>query len=86
LPHMAAPLGTYEGLDYDFRESNVFFLISGVYKPFSKEALAARYTDRDAYVATVTAAADELVAKRYMLKEDALALIETAKRSDVGRR
>jgi Alpha/beta hydrolase domain len=83
---MAAPLGTYEGLDYDFKESNVFFLISGVYKPFSKEELAARYTDHDAYVATVSAAANELVAQRYMLEEDAIALIEAAKQSDIGRR
>jgi hypothetical protein len=86
LPHMAAPLGTYEGLDYDFKESNVFFLIAGVYKPFSKEELAARYADHDAYVTTVAAAANNLVAKRYMLEEDALALIEAAKRSDIGRR
>jgi hypothetical protein len=86
LPHMAAPLGTYEGLDYDFKESNVFFLLSGVYKPFSQEELAARYTDHDAYVGTVSAAVNALVAQRYMLEEDALALIETAKRSDIGRR
>jgi hypothetical protein len=86
LPHMAAPVGTYEGLDHDFKDSNVFFLISGVYEPFSTEELAARYTDHDAYVAMVSAAANELVAKRYMLEEDALPLIDAAKRSDVGRR
>jgi hypothetical protein len=86
LPHIAAPLGTYEGLDYDFKESNVFFLLGGVYKPFFKEELTARYTDHDAYVATVSAAANELVAKRYLLEEDAIALIEAAKQSDIGRR
>jgi hypothetical protein len=83
---MAAPLGTYEGLDYDFKDTNMSFLISGVYKPFSEEELAARYPDYDAYVATVVAAANDLVAKRYMLEEDAIALIETAKQSDIGRR
>jgi hypothetical protein len=95
LPHMpavledgkkvGAPLGQYTGFAWDHEKSNFFFTISGTFRPFSPDELEALYPDHEAYVAAVTAAAEDLVAKRYILQEDAQAYIEAAKRSDAGK-
>jgi hypothetical protein len=94
LPHMptglddgktaGAPLGTYKGLDLDFKDTNLFFLISGSFAPFSEDRLRALYPNHDAYVSAVSLAAKDLVAKRYILQEDADAYIEAAARSAIG--
>lgn len=44
-----------------------------------------RYATHDAYVAKVNAAADALVAQRYMLPEDAARVTKQAEDSDVRR-
>jgi Alpha/beta hydrolase domain len=94
LPHMpsvledgkkaGAPLGRYTGFAWDHEKSNFYFTISGTFTPFPAEKLEALYPDHEAYVAAVAAAAEDLVAKRYILAEDAQAYIEAAKRSDIG--
>jgi hypothetical protein len=86
LPHIAAPLGIYEGLDYAFKDSNGFFLIGGRYRPFSREELADRYPTRESYVELVAAAASDLVTTRYLLQEDATAYVEAAKQAEIGPR
>ena len=72
-------------MDYEHKDGNVYFLISGAYEPFSKEELARRYPDNDAYVKLVADAANELVAQRYLLQEDANAYVDAARQSDIGR-
>jgi hypothetical protein len=95
LPHMpavleggkkaGAPLGSYTGFAWDHEKSNFYFTISGTFTPFPPEKLKALYPDHEDYVSAVAAAAEDLVAKRYILQEDADAYIEAAKRFDIGR-
>jgi Alpha/beta hydrolase domain len=95
LPHLrtvlgdgttaGAPLGTYTGLSLGSKDTNFFFLISGTFAPFSKDRIRALYPSHEAYVEAVSRAAKDLVAKRYILQEDADAYIEAAKQSDIGR-
>lgn len=92
LPHMTsvlndgkkagAPLGQYTGVADD--EANLFFTIAGVFKPFPPDKLKAVYPTRAAYTEAVTASANDLVAKRYILPEDAEVYIDAAKHSDIG--
>jgi hypothetical protein len=95
LPHMTsvladgtkagAPLGQYTGLNRDFgRKQNVYFLIGGAFKPFPPEKVKALYPTHAAYVAAVTASADDLVKRRHILQEDADAYIEAATHSEIG--
>jgi hypothetical protein len=94
LPHMpttlaggkqaGAPLGHYTGVAWDYEGRNMFFLLSGTFEPFTPEKIKALYHDHETYVAAVTAAAQDLVAKRYILQEDADAYVEAAKRSNIG--
>ena len=96
LPHMpvvlgdggkaGAPLGRYDGLAWAHETSNIFFLISGTFTPFPPDKLEALYPNHKAYVAAVAAAAEDLVAKRYILPEDGAAYVEAAAQSDIGRR
>ena len=92
LPHLAttladgkqsgAPLGSYTGIAWNYQNKNGFFVISGTFTSFKIKAL---YPTHETYVAAVTAAAQDLVAKRYILAEDADAYIAEAERSDIGR-
>jgi hypothetical protein len=95
LPHLrttlpdgkvaGAPLGTYNGLDLAFKDTNTFFLIGGTFAPLEPDRLRAVYPTREAYVAAVDAAVKDLVAKRYLLQEDADAYVEEARRAEIGR-
>ena len=95
LPHLrttlpdgkvvGAPLGTYNGLDLAFKDTNPFFLIGGTFAPLEPDRLRAVYPTREAYVAAVDAAVKDLVAKRYLLQEDADAYVEAARRAEIGR-
>jgi len=94
LPHMpavleggkkaGAPLGQYTGFAWDHEKSNFYFTISGTFTPFPPEKLEALYPDHEAYVTAVAAAAEDLVAKRYILPEDAEAYVDAANRSEIG--
>ncbi len=78
LPHMprtladgspaGAPLGVYGARDLSSTETLI--ILSGTFDPFTESELAARYPTRTDYVRLVTAAADELLAEGYILKED----------------
>ncbi len=95
LPHLptaleegkvaGAPLGTYKGLDLDFKDTNGYFMRSGSFAPFSEDRLRALYPNHDAYVSAVSLAAKDLVVKRYILQEDADKYIEAGARSTIGR-
>jgi len=82
-PGKGAPLGTYTGLALD-KKDNMFLMISGTFKPFSKEEILARYADQEAYVKAVSGAANDLVAKRCVLPSDAEAMIKAAKAAAIG--
>ena len=94
LPHMptmlpdgrqaGAPLGGYTGLGWDHANSNFYFTISGTFAPFPPEKIKALYPDNETYVAAIAAAAEDLVANRHILPEDADAYVGAAKRSSVG--
>jgi hypothetical protein len=95
LPHMpsepvggkmaGAPLGRYGGLDLSFKDTNMYFLLSGTFSAFSPERVHELYPSHDTYVSAVALAAKGLAAKRYILQEDADAYVEAAARSTVGR-
>jgi hypothetical protein len=94
LPHMptvlddgtkaGAPLGRYTGFAWDHEKSNFYFTISGTFTPFPEGKLRALYPTHEAYVSAVSLAAKDLVAKRYILQEDADGYIEAAGKSDIG--
>ncbi|MDN6887376.1 alpha/beta hydrolase domain-containing protein [Variovorax sp. CAN2819] len=86
---VAVPLGTNTGWNYTSVPGRIDQAgLFGSYFPFAKTAalrgadprpsLQERYTDQAGYVAAVTAAANDLVAKRFMLRVDADAAIANA--------
>lgn len=86
---VAVPLGTNTGWNYTSVPGRIDQAgLFGSYFPFAKTAalrgadprpsLQERYTDQAGYVAAVTAAAADLVAKRFMLRVDADAAIANA--------
>jgi hypothetical protein len=93
LPHMpttlengvraGAPLGAYNGLDWAHEQDNRYFFSSGTYQPFLPDKLKALYPDHNAYVAAVTASAEDLVRHRYIVEEDAAAYIQAAKAAPI---
>ena len=93
LPHMhsvtpdghpaGAPLGRYGGLASEHAD-NFFLALGGTFTPFPAEKLRSLYPDHAAYVSLVKSAADDLLAKRYILPEDQRAYVETAQRSAIG--
>jgi Alpha/beta hydrolase domain len=95
LPHMptiladgnraGAPLGSYTGMAWNYEKRNIFFAISGTFTPFPQDKIKALYPDHETYVAAVTAAAQDLAAKRHILPEDADAYVTAAENSNIGR-
>ncbi|HEX7863567.1 MAG TPA: alpha/beta hydrolase domain-containing protein [Variovorax sp.] len=86
---VAVPLGTNTGWNYTSVPGRIDQAgLFGSYFPLAKTAalrgsdprpsLQERYTDQAGYVAAVTAAANDLVAKRFMLRADADAAIANA--------
>lgn len=68
----------------DRADENVYFAMAGTFAPFPPEKLQALYPDHAAYVAAVTAAAEDLASRRYILPEGAAAYIEAAKAADIS--
>ena len=90
------PLGTYTGwnLGRAGRYEDGFCSLTGSFIPFARTraeraaadprpALEERYPTRDAYVAAVRRAAEALVAQRFLLRDDATALVAEAERDGV---
>ncbi|HEX3755924.1 MAG TPA: alpha/beta hydrolase domain-containing protein, partial [Rhizomicrobium sp.] len=96
-PLLSAPLGTYVGWNATAAgfEAGRFCGNSGGYIPFAatrvervakgdpRPSLEERYPSHEAYVARVKAAADALVAQRYMLPQDATRIVRQAQDSKV---
>jgi hypothetical protein len=85
LPHMpttingmpaGAPLGVYGGVDFDFIPSfdpfiwHAFAALAGTFTPYTEAELNAKYPTPAAYRALVTASADDLLARGYILQAD----------------
>jgi hypothetical protein len=95
--YAAVPIGTYTGWNYFNKEffEDGFCTLSGSFIPFSptrQERLAAmdprpsieeRYPTKEAYVAAFKKAADDLVAQRFLLPDDAIRLVAEAERDGV---
>jgi hypothetical protein len=93
----AVPIGTYTGWNYFNKEffEDGFCTLSGSFIPFAptkQERLAAadprpsieeRYPTKQAYVAAFRKAADDLVAQRFLLPDDAIRLVAEAERDGV---
>ena len=95
LPEIAVPLGTYTGWNIalpQLRDLNYLGGLFGSFQPFAKTrtereqaddsrlSIAERYEDREAYLAKITAAADNLVSRRLLLAEDVPSVLNRAKR------
>jgi hypothetical protein len=93
----AVPIGTYTGWNYFNKEffEDGFCTLSGSFIPFAptkQERLAAadprpsieeRYPTKQSYVAAFKKAADDLVAQRFLLPDDAIRLVAEAERDGV---
>jgi len=86
LPHMeqivdgtvaGAPLGRYTGKHPEGGPDQLFWF-GGYFEPFTNEELAERYSDYETYVQRVTRAADYILEKGYILKEDRDVYLEKA--------
>ena len=82
-PGIDAPVGTYYGTS-PCNPVTLGFL-AGLYMPFDAATLAKLYPTHDAYVAKVTASANQAVADGFMLQEDAQTLINEANASSIGK-
>jgi alpha/beta hydrolase family protein len=94
---VAVPIGTYTGWNLFNKEffEDGFCTLSGSFIPFAstrQERLATgdprpsieeRYPTREAYVAAFRKAADDLVAQRFLLPEDAVRLISEAEHDGI---
>jgi hypothetical protein len=92
LPAIAVPLGTYTGWNVYRAQPDALADRDGSLIPFGRtraerlaaddprESLKERYGSRDAYVAKVKAAADELVEERLLLPDDAEAYVAAARK------
>jgi hypothetical protein len=94
---VAVPVGTYTGWNLFNKEffEDGFCTLSGSFVPFAptkQERLAAgdprpsieeRYPSREAYVAAFKKAADDLVAQRFLLPDDAVRLISQAEKDGI---
>ena len=81
-PAIDAPVGSYYGTS-SCNPGTLGFL-AGLYVPFDAPTLTRLYPTHDAYVARVTASANQAVADGFMLQEDAQMLIDEANASSIG--
>ena len=95
--HLQAPIGTYTGwnLGRAGRFEDGFCSLQGSFIPFARTraerqatgdprpSIEERYPTPEAYVATVRRAAEQLVAQRYLLADDAIQLIAQAEREGI---
>jgi hypothetical protein len=95
--HLQVPIGTYTGwnLGRAGRFEDGFCSLQGSFIPFARTlaervatgdprpSIEERYPTREAYVAAVRAAAERLVAQRYLLADDAARLVAQAERDGI---
>jgi Alpha/beta hydrolase domain len=93
MPELAVPLATYTGwnlFNANAGPTDTLSSMQGSYIPFARTradrektndprpSVEERYQSRDEYLALVTKAANDLVAKGYLLKEDVSRIVEQA--------
>jgi hypothetical protein len=94
---VAVPIGTYTGWNYfnkDFFEDG-FCTLTGSFIPFAptqaervatadpRPSIEERYPTKQAYVAAFKKAADDLVAQRFLLPDDAMRLVSQAEQDGI---
>jgi hypothetical protein len=93
----AVPIGTYTGWNYFNKEffEDGFCTLSGSFIPFAptkqervatadpRPSIEERYPTKEAYVAALKKAADDLVAQRFLLPDDAIRLVTEAERDGI---
>ena len=94
LPELAAPLGTYQGWNVrraEFNTPQFLGRFEGSFWPFAlteterkrvddpRPSIESRYAGKEQYLAKVTEAVNDLIARGFMLKEDGDRYIEVAK-------
>lgn len=82
LPEVAVGENRYLPLDPSYNDGTFFGLLRMM--AGGHVDLTATFTDHDAYVSQITSHARTLQNQRYLLKEDADAIIRKATRSDIG--
>jgi hypothetical protein len=82
LPEVAVGENRYIPVDMSYDDGTILGFLRVV--AGSHVDLAAGFTDHDAYVAAITSHARTLQTQRYLLKEDADAIIRKAAQSDIG--
>jgi hypothetical protein len=90
LPHVAAPIGAYDGIDLDPDLARIPFFAAGVFlggsfTPFPPAKLRELYPNHGAYVRAVAHAADEALRNRWIIQEDRDRFVSEAARSDIGK-
>jgi hypothetical protein len=94
---VAVPIGTYTGWNFFNRSffEDGFCTLSGSFIPFAptkaerlgtgdpRPSIEERYPTKEAYVAAFKKAADDLVARRFLLPDDATRLIAEAERDGI---
>jgi alpha/beta hydrolase family protein len=89
LPHMAAPLGVYRGIEYNVSavpaNYRLFVAIGGTFTPFSHSKLKELYPHHGTYVSAVAEAAQAALEAGYILEEDRDLYVEEAAHSDIGK-
>lgn len=83
LAEHAVPTATNTGLNFPTTSACRTY---GSYQPFDQATLAALYPDHGTYVSQVAQVTQGNTAARYIVREDAMATIEAAVRSGVGKR
>jgi hypothetical protein len=81
----AVPIGTYTGWNYFNKEffEDGFCTLNGSFIPFAPTKQEQRYPTKESYVAAFRKAADDLVAQRFLLPDDAIRLVTEAERDGI---
>ena len=88
LPKVTVPVALNNGANGAASLANprsVFCVLYGTHAPFDQNKLASLYPAHGAYVSKVTKAVNDLVARRFLLKEDARTLLTDAAHSRYGK-
>ena len=81
MPEIDVPLGAYAG--WNLRAASIggadrMIAFIGSYFPFDSAEVKKRYSDKQAYLASIRRASEGLVSKRYALSADVDKMVERA--------
>lgn len=93
LPFISVPLGTYTGWNHERVDRSGFGYLGGLFGSFipfalndaqriatddPRRAIAARYADKQDYLARIESAAQELVSRRFLIADDVPRMVQRA--------